>query len=66
MAAKFYEVRDSNLFGDFSILLLEAARPDKKQLERLKKYGASRDAGKKFAKTAKLKKRKVKTLKGPS
>lgn len=45
---------------------LEAARPDKKQLEQLKKYGASRDAGKQFGKTAKLKKRKVDTLKGDS
>jgi len=45
---------------------LEAAKPDKKQLEKLKKYGATRSAGKKFAKAAKLKKRKVNTLKGDS
>ena len=45
---------------------LEAARPDKKQLEQLKKYGVSRDAGKQFGKTAKLKKRKIDTLKGDS
>jgi len=45
---------------------LEAAKPDKKQLEKLKKYAATRSQGKKFAKTAKLKKRKVNTLEGDS
>lgn len=45
---------------------LEAARPDKKQLEKLKKYGVTRTAGKAFGKEAKLKKRKINTLKGES
>jgi hypothetical protein len=45
---------------------LEAAKPDQKQLEQLKKYGVSPSAGKKFAKSAKLKKRKVKSLEGKS
>ena len=45
---------------------LEAAKPDQQQLERLKKYGVSPKAGKQFAKSAKLKKRRVKTLDGKS
>lgn len=45
---------------------LEAAKPDQKQLKQLKKYGVSPSAGKKFAKSAKLKKRKVKSLDGKS
>jgi hypothetical protein len=45
---------------------LEAAKPDQAQLEQLKKYAVSPKTGKKFAKSAKLKKRKVKTLDGKS
>lgn len=45
---------------------LEAAKPDEKQLEQLKKYAATRKEGKKFAKSEKLKSRDVKTLKDKS
>ncbi len=41
---------------------LGAAKPDKRQLEQLKKYAASRNGGKSFARSAGLKQRRVNAL----